>query len=246
MNRTPKFQRNMLFLEVKASEVNAFTLIEILVVLSIIVVLIALIYGATISALRSAKEAQNISNLKSLGAASLLYAADHGGRLPPDGTYPGEWFTIGMGITPMYGMVRHLYSPNVTFGLATTPYVENVDIFYNPLSQKYKDRPKGKLFMTGVNSAEIGYIAYCLPRNPANPASTVNFNDTVRNDTLRESANAPLYSDFCASFKGYADSPTNRCAVVYLGGHVRTFSHGEVPPYSWNQVIEFFAGLDYH
>jgi prepilin-type N-terminal cleavage/methylation domain-containing protein/prepilin-type processing-associated H-X9-DG protein len=61
----------------------AFTLIELLVSLAVVALLIALLAPGLAAARGRAREAVCISNLRQLGAAVHLYAADHDGHAPP-------------------------------------------------------------------------------------------------------------------------------------------------------------------
>ena len=62
---------------------NAFTLIELLVVISIIALLIALLLPTLAQARESAGHTICLSNQRQLALATLVYAADHDGIVPP-------------------------------------------------------------------------------------------------------------------------------------------------------------------
>ncbi len=61
---------------------NAFTLVEVLVVVAIIAVLAALLSPVFSRAKHSAKISHCASNLRNIGVASVLYRADNADRLP--------------------------------------------------------------------------------------------------------------------------------------------------------------------
>jgi len=61
---------------------RAFTLIELLVVIAVVALLAAIVTPVITGALAKGKEAKCASNLRQIGAALLLYAADHDGDLP--------------------------------------------------------------------------------------------------------------------------------------------------------------------
>jgi prepilin-type processing-associated H-X9-DG protein/prepilin-type N-terminal cleavage/methylation domain-containing protein len=61
---------------------RGFTLVELLTVFSIIAIMASLLYGAVKNMQHSARTASCMNNLRSLGAAFRLYAADNEGLLP--------------------------------------------------------------------------------------------------------------------------------------------------------------------
>ncbi len=65
-----------------AGRSKAFTLTEVLVVIAIISVLAVLLLGATNYSRASSANVRCISNLRSLGQASIAYAGDNNGKLP--------------------------------------------------------------------------------------------------------------------------------------------------------------------
>jgi general secretion pathway protein G len=69
----------------------AFTLIELLAVIAIIGVLGAVIIPLTGKIRKSARSTECVNNLRQIGGALFLYAADHGSCLPPVADpYPAE------------------------------------------------------------------------------------------------------------------------------------------------------------
>jgi prepilin-type N-terminal cleavage/methylation domain-containing protein/prepilin-type processing-associated H-X9-DG protein len=69
---------------------RAFTLIELLVVMAIIAILAALLLSAIGHVKASAHAVTCRNNLRQWGTATQLYAADHGDRLPKDGSFDGS------------------------------------------------------------------------------------------------------------------------------------------------------------
>lgn len=77
------------------SQKSAFTLIELLTVIAVIAVLGTLLIPAVLSVRHKAQASKAVSNVRQIGAAALLYANDHGGKVPGRGN---DSTTNGMGL----------------------------------------------------------------------------------------------------------------------------------------------------
>jgi len=66
----------------EVAEVQAFTLVELLVVIAVLAILAALLLPALSRSKTEAYEAQCVNNLKQLGTAIQMYADEHDDRLP--------------------------------------------------------------------------------------------------------------------------------------------------------------------
>ena len=89
---------------------RAFTLVELLVVISIIIVLIALLFPAVRSAQRQARTVGCLANLRRLGGAFLMYVQQNDGRPPT--LYSGDdnhWVPLLERQTP--SARRSMYCP---------------------------------------------------------------------------------------------------------------------------------------
>ena len=71
---------------------TAFTLIELLVVIAIIAILAAILFPVFAQAREKARQSSCLSNLKQIGLATVMYAADY------DGTYPMFQYRVPDGI----------------------------------------------------------------------------------------------------------------------------------------------------
>jgi prepilin-type N-terminal cleavage/methylation domain-containing protein len=89
-----------------------FTLVELLVVITIIIVLAAIAFTTTQNVRRSAIKVTDMSNLRSLAAAAMAAGGDNGGRLPAihagtDGkaaTNAAPYYLIGRNTLESYGI----------------------------------------------------------------------------------------------------------------------------------------------
>ena len=87
-----------------------FTLIELLVVIAIIAILAAVLFPVFAQAKQAAKKTVDLSNLKQIGTAFLLYGGDHEDRYPL-ASYPAK---------------------GNTWPMRCQPYIKNFDLFRSP------------------------------------------------------------------------------------------------------------------
>lgn len=103
---------------------KGFTLIELLVVIAIICILAAILFPVFAQARKKARTTACLMNLRQLGTAALVYAADEDGALPPssNGGPENTWFVY--------------YGPNLEsllpWGGILTPYIQNADVLVCP------------------------------------------------------------------------------------------------------------------
>jgi prepilin-type N-terminal cleavage/methylation domain-containing protein len=114
---------------------RAFTLIELLVVIAIIAILAAILFPVFARAKMAAKKTTNLSNLRQIGMAVMMYTADH------DGSYP-------MMSSPSSAVPRTRW-PDYIYA-----YVKNEPIFTSPLAP---DEMKKKAFAHNANVKYGGY-----------------------------------------------------------------------------------------
>jgi len=136
---------------------NAFTLVELLVVISVIALLVAMMLPALSKARDQATLVKCSVQTRGIALATAAYAADFKSNLPPHfninpptGTlyqhskYPGGywWYRVGG------GMMRGVYLwPN---------YIPESDTFYCPSTLGYSDNPASQSYHHNWAAAQIG------------------------------------------------------------------------------------------
>jgi prepilin-type N-terminal cleavage/methylation domain-containing protein/prepilin-type processing-associated H-X9-DG protein len=105
---------------------EAFTLVELLVVIGIIALLISILLPALGKARAAAQSAQCLANLRSMGQAMMIYVAENKGAIPGSGATSGR--CIWDNATP---------TPNTTYSATTVPPEAPIDPFdyFAPLTK---------------------------------------------------------------------------------------------------------------
>lgn len=109
---------------------SAFTLIELLVVIAIIAILAAILFPVFAQAKAAAKNTQDLSNMKNISTAALIYMADYDDFYVPVGCSdpwnPGDRTPLTHPAGPAPGI------PWQGWGLRLQPYTKNREIFRSP------------------------------------------------------------------------------------------------------------------
>jgi prepilin-type N-terminal cleavage/methylation domain-containing protein/prepilin-type processing-associated H-X9-DG protein len=112
---------------------RAFTLIEVMVVLAIIIILAAILIPSLNSALESAKATKDLSNLRQIGALMQAYLNDKDQILPVTATWPGTSPTPVL--YPKYLGTRRVFQspfdkrPSLETDLAPVSYSINTNMY---------------------------------------------------------------------------------------------------------------------
>jgi prepilin-type N-terminal cleavage/methylation domain-containing protein/prepilin-type processing-associated H-X9-DG protein len=112
---------------------RAFTLIEVIVVLAIIVIMMAMVYPAFTTISERAKATKDMSNLRQIGILMQTYLNDNDQILPATTTWPGTNATPGL--YPKYIAARKVFQspfdkrPSLETDLAPVSYSINTNMY---------------------------------------------------------------------------------------------------------------------
>jgi len=155
----------------KSASRSAFTLIEMLVVVTIILLLMGLTVGGVSRAVRSAQRTQCMSNMRQIGLAILTYATEHRGNLPPTRHSAGAdqaWITV---LAPYLGDMDQIrISPADPKGAERlrrggTSYIVN-DIIFDPLTDPFDNPlPGGIRGLSDITNPTRTLLAFNISDN---------------------------------------------------------------------------------
>lgn len=200
---------------------SGFSLSELLLVIGIVVILIGLIVPVTISVRRSQQVVQCMNQQRQIGVATLLYAADHQGKLPPfiQGgetlSSTGNQFTLANQLIPPRGN-----------------YLPGPEVFGDPgaLDRIYERKSNGRYKWANGQDDRSGYWhIYMSPKSDHNPQraadSMYGANDTVQGapyKVIMHCYHAAILAD-CAHARGEVN-------VLRLDGSVSTYTRSQYRP----------------
>lgn len=136
---------------------RAFTLIELLVVIAIIAILAAILFPVFAQAKLAAKATADLSNIKQIGTAMVMYANDYDDRYT---------FAIpeGWSGAPVWG------STSLSWTLTLQPYVKSLALFRSPLDGSSSDGSDGTWLGVavsyGINSLTVKNAALTSSGTP--------------------------------------------------------------------------------
>lgn len=121
---------------------GGFSLIELLVVISIIGILCAIAFPMIFTAKESARRRVCMNNLRQIGMAITMYAADHGGRTPPhprgEGRGSDNEFIC---VFDASQQVKDMFQIDYTVADVLMPYTGSSEIFWCPSYAPSDERP---------------------------------------------------------------------------------------------------------
>lgn len=197
------------------SRFRGVSLVEILVTIMVVGVLAGIIYSLASAGITASKQVVNASNLRSIGAGILNYAADHNGDTPPHVQFDSAqqknatWAAFGNYNRSSWATPKHL----VKGGYAA------IDHFFSPFAEIHANRKQG--FWPSPNN--IGYFFLIRPRDPTASVTYPTWPEEYYNCSIQESPRAIMY--FNPAHPAHINTlqyTSNRFSVVHLDGTVRT------------------------
>jgi prepilin-type N-terminal cleavage/methylation domain-containing protein/prepilin-type processing-associated H-X9-DG protein len=197
---------------------NAFTLIEILVVVAIISILAAILFPVFARARENARRSSCMSNLKQMGIAMMMYVQDYDETYPqtispvptsvPASKYPDG--AIWTQITYMGSTYNAIFWQQMLY-----PYHRNMQIFWCPSSSiSYQPYfPTSKLV---PSNGHYGANSLLMPTD---------YVSTVKLSSIQSASTTYAFMDFGTYSASYYRSFTSSGNVYYLpGGDCSTIS----------------------
>ncbi len=216
---------------------RAFTLVELLVVVAILVVLAALTFGVSSRVMQSAHNAKCLSNLRNLHALSTAIAQQHNGEIMPRFVGKDRWSTGGN------------YSWKWYVEQEMGVIEGDVDIMGCDAHRRKAELPPGEtLRSTYVINGRLNYNKHACKRyiELVDPGNTFMFADNQQEVLTKRN---PLYKMGEGERNGHSEFGihSGRSNVIFADGHVQAMAPGDFPEGNSRKTLDelgqiFFYG----
>jgi prepilin-type N-terminal cleavage/methylation domain-containing protein/prepilin-type processing-associated H-X9-DG protein len=192
---------------------HGFTLIELLVVIAIIAILAAILFPVFAQARAKARAISDLSNLRQVGLALMMYAQDNDEALPPIAG-------CAAGIVPCPAASVQNWGPSTNFGVAVSglidPYIKSNQLFVNPSGSK-----------PSATSAGLGYMVNDLVAGRSQAVMSAPTSTVMAFDASEATAN-------------YANPTAGK--LTYGAGHAITAATVPVPAAATlDQILPYYG-----
>lgn len=196
----------------------AFTLVEVLVVVTIIAILSAIVFPVYSTVRKRAQEMNCLSNLRQIGVATNLYISDY------DDSYPysiGAYYRKNFGVIMVnYNMSEEQVRQISTFEEALYPYLKQDSIFSCPLDVGSKEELPlfgGKVAPSLFKVLGSSYLSQIFLRREHPGCVIAPANMGLAHDLMPEWHSAPnTYHDAFRSCQVFLDGHAS-CGTVRQG-----------------------------
>jgi prepilin-type N-terminal cleavage/methylation domain-containing protein/prepilin-type processing-associated H-X9-DG protein len=225
---------------------KAFTLMEVLVVIAIIIVIAALTVPLLQNSRKKANKLEALRRMKDLGAAALTYSAENNGDLPREDSKGDD--TWAAAADPENATVWYNALPKLMNKRGVGDFRDSVEDFYtkdNPLylpGAGYPDEGKrlrqplyamainSKLQRTNPETGKKPLVKFSLVENPARTPLFIE--QGLPGEKKDGGIDLQKKSDYDGSPKGSAKSFVGRHFgvghILFVDGHVQTFEPAEL------------------
>lgn len=180
---------------------EGFTLVELLVVISIIALLLSILMPSLNKARMSAKKVVCMSNVRQAALALITYGMDYDDRLPGAKYNFAMDYTYRAAVSYNWGPWQGYYKGPVGVGLLHTEnYLEGPSVFYCPGRKKndyYADWDNSADDWSDLNSGGFVNCSYLAATSDIEASTGTDFGEWHRFGKTRPSK--PLYFEVCFS-----------------------------------------------
>lgn len=224
---------------------RAFTLVELLVTISIIAILGSILFVAVGKVRESAQESQSLSNLRQIAAAMQMYTSDNDGFYPPGYFYkPGEGERIWtMEILPYIAQisasnssaenvfVSPLVDREIREGDLKNGVIPSTYSVHGALCPNISNADTRIPYWSIINPTELILAGEATLRNNNTYASaTFNTPSAFKTIVVESNLDSPIPTDTSADGTGGALSyrANGAAPVAFVDGHVEAIPEGDV------------------